>query len=308
VIVIAKKVGRLANRLLLFAHFIGVAVERGLTVANPAFGSYAHYFPSTARDLFCRFPPPRLACPIPRNRVTREIVYQASLLAADVLYSRQKKGKDVGLIRLTRDQQLDLDSAAFLAVVRRHRVVFVQDWYFRSPVNCAKHRDVILAYFTPWEHHLTRARALVDPARKRGRFLVGVHLRQGDYATFKDGHFFYSHAQYRGVMENVEAAFPAEDVSFLVCSDAPVPRDAFGGLDVLYGNGEQIEDLHALAACDRLIGPPSTYSMWASYCGQVPRYQIRDPAQPVEAASFRVETGLRYMPGAIPPAAPLAIS
>ena len=35
-IVIAKPVGRLANRLLLFAHFIAAAAEHDLVVYNPA--------------------------------------------------------------------------------------------------------------------------------------------------------------------------------------------------------------------------------------------------------------------------------
>ncbi|MBP1687533.1 MAG: hypothetical protein H6Q33_3676 [Deltaproteobacteria bacterium] len=291
-IVIAKKVGRLANRLLLFAHFIGTAVEHGFSVANPAFASYARYFPATARDLFCRFPPRRS---VPSHRLTRESLYRGILLTGGVLHWLQRHGRDVGLIRLRRDQSLDLNSTAFLSVIRRHRIVLVQDWFFRSPHNLMKHRDVIRSYFTPWEHHLVRARAIVSPARERQRFLVGVHVRRGDYNRFKGGRFFYSYLQYRRVMESVQAAFPAERVSFLVCSDAPVPPGAFAGFDVLYGNGHELEDLYALAACDRLIGPPSTYSMWASFYGGVPRYEIVDPAaQRLEVRAFRVESGLAY--------------
>ena len=292
-IVIAKKVGRLANRMLLFAHFIGIAVEHGLTVVNPAFGKYAGYFPFTARDLLCRFPP---AVPVPPIPGGRELLYRAGLLVADVLHLLQSKGRDVGLIRLRRDQYLELDSPAFLTVARRHRILLVQDWFFRSPSNCEKHRDVIRSHFTPWQHHLDRARALVEPARKRERFLVGVHVRQGDYQTFKEGRFFYSHEQYRGVVEKVQAAFSGADVSFLVSSDAPVPPHVFAGFDVLYGNGHELEDLYSLAACDRLIGPPSTYSKWASFYGAVPRCEIIDPAQDLDAQSFCIESGLAHKP------------
>jgi hypothetical protein len=289
VIVIAKGVGRLANRLLLFAHFIGAATEHGFAVANPAFRQYAKYFPRTARDLLCRFPSGRALWAPPGSR---HLLYEATLWTAGMLHSLQRTGREVGLIRLPRDQRLDLDSPAFLDAVRRYRLLFVQDWYFRSVVDCQRHRNVIRDYLTPWDHHLARSRASLEPARCRGRFVIGVHVRRGDYRGFRGGRFYYSHAQYRAVMTRVEAAFPSENVSFLVCSDEPVPHDAFHGLDVLHGPGQELEDLYALAACDRLIGPPSTYSAWASFYGDVPCYQVDDTTSPVEAAEFEVDRTL----------------
>jgi hypothetical protein len=297
VIVIAKKVGRLANRLLLFAHFIGAALEHGFTVVNPAFGEYARYFPSTSRDPLSRFPPGRRLPVLPGSR---EVLYRGSYAAAGTLYSLQERGRDVGLIRLRRDQTLDLNSDAFLDIVRRYRVVFVQDWFFRNAGNCERHRDEIRSHLTPFERHLEAARGLVAPARERGRFLVGVHVRRGDYETFKGGRFFYSHAQYRTIMEGVQAVFPSEDVTYLVCSDAPVPPGAFDGLDVLFGNGHAVEDLYALAQCDRLVGPPSTYAVWASFYGSVPLYELDDPEPPPGPSAFYRATLGSGSPGLSP--------
>ena len=176
--------------------------------------------------------------------------------------------------------------------------MLVQDWYFRSRKNRERHRDLVRAYFTPQEHHLDGARAAVEPARAGGGLLVGVHIRRTDYDRFKGGSFFDSHGQYRSVMEGVEAAFPGQDATFFVCSDAPVPRDVFAGLNVFRGNGHQVEDLYALALCDRLVGPPSTYSAWASWYGDVPRYQILDPDEVATASSFEVDPGLSRWPSA----------
>ncbi len=295
-IVIAKRVGRLANRMLLFAHFIGAAVEHGFVVLNPAFVAQARYFPATAHDLPCRFPPGRALPVLPGGR---RAVYYAAAWAAAFRHRQQRHGRDVGLIRLRREDRLDLNSGAFLEVVRRHRVVFVQDWFFRNSENCLRHRDVIRAYFTPWKRHLDRALATVAPARERGRFVVGVHVRRGDYATFKDGRLFYSHEQYRRVMDGVQAAFADRDVAFLLCSDEPVPRGAFADLDVLYGNGHEVEDLYALARCDAIVGPESTYSAWASYYGDVPRYVIRDPDEAPRADLFEVDRGLGPIPAPV---------
>jgi hypothetical protein len=151
---------------------------------------------------------------------------------------------------------------------------------------------VIRDYFTPWEGHLARSRAAIEPARRRLRLLVGVHVRRGDYRTFRAGRYYFSLDQYRDLMRRVEAAFPAENVCFLACSDEPLARDTFRGFDVLYGPGHPLEDLYALAACDRLIGPPSTYSAWASFYGDVPRYQVMDPTSALEPSAFAIERTL----------------
>jgi hypothetical protein len=47
----------------------------------------------------------------------------------------------------------------------------------------------------------------------------------------------------------------------------------------LAGPGHFIEDLYALASCDYIIGPPSTFSQWASFYGNVPRYMVNYKAE-----------------------------
>jgi hypothetical protein len=289
-VIIARKVGRLANRIMLFAHFIGAAREHGFNVVNPAFDHYASYFPAMSRDLFCRYPP---ADPfVSLGFAGRSVLYRLVLYTTNALHALQRLGLDTGVIRLRRDQVLDLDGPAFLSSLGRHRILLVQDWFFRSASDCEKHGDAIRSFFTPWKRHLEKSRALVEPARRNGSFLVGVHVRQDDYRTFKDGRYFYSHRQYRNLMEQVRSVYPDRPVSFLVCSDDPVPADAFSGFDVLYGNGHELEDLYALASCDLLMGPPSTYSRWASFYGKVPRLEIADPEVDVRPEQFRVERRL----------------
>src|SRR5581483_10830025 len=54
--IIARRCGRLANRLVLFANFIGLAKEQGHRVINIPFHSYANLFETTRRDLYCAWP------------------------------------------------------------------------------------------------------------------------------------------------------------------------------------------------------------------------------------------------------------
>jgi hypothetical protein len=41
-------------------------------------------------------------------------------------------------------------------------------------------------------------------------------------------------------------------------------------LNVTWGSGHLVEDMYAFAGCDYLVGPPSTFTTWASFYGQVP--------------------------------------
>jgi hypothetical protein len=185
-------------------------------------------------------------------------------------------------------ERLDLNSAAFLDAVRDNRALFLRGWFFRNAQNCVRHRETVRSYLTPWPRHVDRARAVLQPARRRGRFVVGVHVRRGDYRGVLDGRFYYSHEQYRAIMERVQGVFPDKDVSFLVCSDEAVPTGAFAGLDVMHGNGHELEDLCAFAECDALVGPPSTFTTWASYYGGVPLFAVHDPGDVPSADSFQV--------------------
>ena len=291
-IVIAKRVGRLANRMLLFAHFIGAACEHGFTVLNPSFGpSHARYFPATARQLVPRFPSGR---GVPAFPWGRELATVAGTRTGNALHHLQQAGLGMPLIRLRRDQHLDLNSEAFLRAVRSHRVLFVQDWFFRNADNCVRHREAICSFFTPWEHHLSRAREAVALARRPGGLVVGLHIRRGDYHRFKDGRFFYPYERYRQAAESTRDALAPAEVSFLVCSDEPVPQGALDGLDVLHGPGHEVEDLYALAHCDRILGPPSTFNSWASYWGDVPLLVIDAEARSVSADDFHVAAGLEW--------------
>ncbi len=66
----------------------------------------------------------------------------------------------------------------------------------------------------------------------------------------------------------------------------------FSKLQVTFGTGDLIEDMYALASCDYLIGPPSTFTMWASFYGKVPLNIIRRSDQSQQLSDFIVLEGL----------------
>ena len=58
-------------------------------------------------------------------------------------------------------------------------------------------------------------------------------------------------------------------------------EEAFPSFDVVLGNGQIVEDMYAFAACDYIVGPPSTYTGWASFYGDKGLYFIRNTADEI---------------------------
>jgi hypothetical protein len=290
-IVIGQAYGRLANRLVLYAHVIAAAIDHGAEVANPSLGArFAPYFPAIADDAWCRFPArPRDRTPGP---LRRRAAYGATIGAALAV---RPLGGAVGaprVLRLRDHERMDIGAPAFGRLLAAHRLVVIQGWRFRADAACAAHREVVKAHLAPAPDRLARAVDRVATVRRSGRLVVGVHVRRGDYARFRGGRYLYSHTAYRAAMEAVQAGFADRDVAFLVCSDEPVPVEAFAGLDVTPGPGHELDDLLALASCDRIVGPPSTYSRWAAFLGDVPRWVLEGPGARPGPSAFSVPLAL----------------
>jgi hypothetical protein len=294
-LVVALRTGQLANRIILFANVIAFAEERGYRVLNPAFQTYAALFESTRDTLLCPYPPP------PPRRLSRgrDAVYGALRFTRLLYHIAFRLTRLVNKVpRLTPwicgiessvgPRGVDLTAPPVYEQIRETRIALLRGWEFRDTVGITRHADRIRAYFTPTTGHRAAVAARVAAARQGCNFLIGVHVRHGDYVDYMGGRYFYPVDRYRDLMAALQARYSSERVGFLVCSDAALRLTDFPGLPVTLGSGVAIEDLYALAACDRLVGPPSTFTQWASFYGRVPLYYIRDPMASPDDGDFAV--------------------
>jgi hypothetical protein len=283
-IVIAEKYGQLGNRLFVFAHFVACALEHGLKVSNPAFDEYAEFFETTRRDLFCRHP---ARASLLKGRRPRRWLYALANRVANSLAYRSPRGRFWQVIRIEEGESYDLAAPEFIAAARGKRLVFVQGWLFRDEPRLRKHAAALREFFAPARHVAERVGAHVRRAREGCDVLVGVHVRQGDYRGFEGGRYFYESGEYARLMRAAERLFPGRRVGFLVCSNERQDEGVFAGLRHAPGPGHFVDDMYALAACDYIIGPPSTYTLWASFYGGAPLYQVREVSAAVSAEDFK---------------------
>jgi hypothetical protein len=137
-----------------------------------------------------------------------------------------------------------------------------------------------------------RSQDLVSECKKNFEFTVGVHIRRGDYRTWRKGAYFFEDDVYNKQMANIEKQLKqqrgAKSVCFIICSNEKIELKNFYPLNIqtLPSSPSMIEDLEILSLVDFIIGPPSTFSMWASYVGHVPIHFILDKNETVEIKEF----------------------
>ena len=144
--------------------------------------------------------------------------------------------------------------------------------------------------FRPADHIMARAEAMTARLRAEADMVVGVHVRRGDYATWNDGRFFFSLDDYRQFMRRVEQCYAPRRVAFFISSNEDFsPADVFAPCHCQRFAGEPaaaLLDLYTLSLCDRIIGPYSTYSRWASFIGEVPLCFCASREQQFDDESF----------------------
>jgi hypothetical protein len=281
-LIISAKSGLLGNRLLLFANFIAFAIEHNLTVLNPAFEEYAEFFVGTARDFLCCYPPPSYTAA--GNKFIRSKYYNfIKYLSHKNILKTQEISREKPF-NLVNDQ--NIETLKHSSIVCFQGWVFRDGWFVEDVPKLYKYADRIRAYFTPLERYTINVNNLISNIKNSADIIIGVHIRQGDYLQHQRGRYFYTIEQYLEVMNLVVKLFAGNKIKFLICSNIQQDPSLFDNFNCVFANDHLIEDMYALAECDYMIGPPSTYTMWASFYGDKPLYMIRDVRQAINLKDF----------------------
>jgi hypothetical protein len=271
-VILAGKYGQMANRMWSLAHGLANAWEGGYRLAYPGFGDYAEYFVGTAGSWVPGLEGGK-GKPFPGlrrwgwswgYRLSEKLAGRCGSVVWEPSGEEMKNG------------EVDLAGEAYRLQRERAEWLFLRGWGFRDWGALWRQRERLRSFFAleePWAGRVSQAAEGMKAGRE---VLVGVHVRRGDYAKFAGGEFYFALEEYRGAMERMVELIGAggvqgERVRFLVCGNEAGVAEAevWKGLEVVGGTGVAVEDLALLGKCDYLVGPPSTFSMWASFFGGV---------------------------------------
>jgi hypothetical protein len=303
-LIVGLRCGRLGNRIVLFANLIAYAAEHGYRLVNVTFHSYASFFETTRRDVFCRYPAakraswldvvPGVGGAIRKTRIFYHAVRGLSVLNEKLpVFGKKVVTLHDGESAVTLHERgggliILLETPEVRSQIEDARVVFVYGFLFRAPELVQKHAEKIRAYFQPIEKYRQASRQAVDRLRQHADVVVGVHIRRGDYSGWARGKYFFPVSRYATWMHELAEQFPGRKVSFLVCSNEPRTAQEFAGLSVGFAPGAPVEDLYALAGCDYVMGPVSSFTQWASFYAGKPLIHLRDSKDRIEREKFRV--------------------
>ena len=167
---------------------------------------------------------------------------------------------------------------------------FKKGWYTMNETHYLSQTKKELQHiFHPKQEITVKAETNMSRIRQEADFVVGVHIRHGDYRSFYNGRFFYTLEEYHQFMLRIQEIYPDKKVFFFISSNESFSVDIFKGCHCFRFDKEpsgDMLDLYMLSLCDRIVGPWSTYSRWASFIGEVPLCFLKSKDQTFSDNSF----------------------
>lgn len=268
-VVVVQSIGQLGNRLFQYSHLIALAKAKGCRILNPSFWKYAPLFPATRQNLFCSFPEQR------SNWVhgwMQALVYYFLRLSFSLGILNWVPNSFV-FKKDWRDGPTSIDSDAFTEIFKKFRFVFlVGSFNHKHRQGFALSWPSVRAFFRISNERGSKIKAHLKALRDSSDILVGVHLRQGDVFSDPVRRDALDQPYYAQKLKEFLFLYPGKNVSFLICSNAPITKSLFSSYNYKIGLGDFLDDLYSLSECDYLLGAgQSSFSLWASKIGSVPR-------------------------------------
>lgn len=254
-IVLLNGFGNHSNRLFQAIHIEAFALEHNLRFYNPSFHDMAHLYhgnPHFFDKIICA--PAKIL-----DKMKRIIRFNDKLIV---------HFDDDGKQEYYQEQLLNLADKA-------KKYIFVNGWQFRNHELTLKHRQFFQKKYSLREE-LRPENTFASDSQTSEKH-VAVHIRRGDYRNFSGGKYFYEWEVYRQCMDSLKNEIHDKfdcRVKFFVFSDENA--EVLKSEDVLISHNQWYVDQFIMSRCDYIIGPPSTFSHWASYIGNAECYHIQN--------------------------------
>ena len=162
-------------------------------------------------------------------------------------------------------ENLELYDSQILA--NKDKIIFVSGWEFRVKNLVNQYKDYFIKKYTPINLNSEEYNNIKNQFQNYD-LKVGIHMRRGDYRNWENGKYYYEDEVYNDKIEQFYNLFPNKKILFIIFSNEEITLKPQH--DYIISKCQWYEDHNLLSLCDYIIGSPSTFTLWASFIGNVP--------------------------------------
>ena len=180
----------------------------------------------------------------------------------------------------------------YLHKLKKGKITFVGGWYFRRNDLTEKYRSYFQQKYILNKKYINESLFVKKVLNKLdNEKIVGIHIRRGDYKDFMDGRFLFSDEVYYNAIKKMQKIMDEHNqkVKFILFSNDQLSFEENDKL--LISHEEWYIDQYIMSKCDYLIGPPSTFTGWASYIGEVPVLYLESDDMDFSLKDFQIING-----------------
>jgi len=276
-IILSDNRNQMCNKLWAFSFFIAYGMKNDVEIYIPNFKEYESFFENLNQFQNIKF---KLA---ENSRTEKTIKFGISSLY------KLHKIKISPLFRLF-NIYFPPENQINELFCDPKRIVIINSWKHKKDIDAfLNFKPQIKSLFKPKDEYCRRTNALFLKLKQQYDVVIGVHIRRGDYINFQKGIYFFDDTVYCNYMTILSNELAEKRVAFFISSIEAVNSENYGDLNIhMLENSLGIEDLYALSECDYIMGPPSTFSMWASFYGSVPLKLLENANEKFTTIDFSV--------------------
>ncbi len=293
-LIVSYNKGRLGNRLFFFAHFIVYSIKTKESVLCLFFNEYSKYFIGTHVNHIGLYPPKKLMLSNAfLRRFLNFLFFKIERTAIKLNFINKYLFSNYVPDFKGENDTTNYSVNVLIERIKRNKlsVTFYNGGYFwYDNTDLSEYKKEIRAYFKPIKRIDNKVNDFIKNERVGFDLLCGIHIRRGDYKSFVDGKFYFDNEVYISKIREMKLLFNEKKIKFIIVSDEniEIADSIVKELVIVSGIGDVIEDLYTLASCDYIIATPSTFSMWASFYGDVPLFTFREKENQVNLNRFQI--------------------
>jgi hypothetical protein len=229
IVILEKRLDGESNELIQHIHFDSYCYEKGAMFLNE---KYLDYSQSVKSNLFIR-----TLTHVLSNKIVKKILIKLRIAKYHKFYAPNFQ-KSFHISKLT----------------------YVKGWYFRNSDTIDKNKQFYIEEFNKKLHKEVHF-------EKEHPLKIALHIRRDDYKFFLEGRYFLDDSQYIKALKNVLTDIKEPFKIFVFGNDPKLNRELYMslGYDIYFSDGTIYQDYYRMSKCQLLIGPSSTFSIWAQY-------------------------------------------